>query len=266
MSAIVALLPAEGFEFSPKVNAQTTAQPGNVYTVNSTGDEDQEPSTRNGCRTLLTGLCTLRAAIQLSNSQTGADSITFDIPTTDPGFINGTWTINLTRALDDISESLNIAGPGADKLIVQRAQDATNFRIFTLNGSGTVTFSGLTITRGNADGGAVLNSGMAVSILSCVVKDNRSGIKNSGRMTIDKTVVSGNTGGLGGGIANPGPHQLAVPIVRLNEFLSDTQEIGKGVIVGQGNWQQQLENNKQAFTLGLVQRARFTTAFPTSIT
>jgi len=63
-----------------------------------------------------------------------------------------------------------------------------------------------------------------------------------------------------------GAHQLAVPIVRLNEFLSDTQEISKGVIVGQGNWQQQLENNKQAFTLGVVQRARFTTAFPTSMT
>jgi hypothetical protein len=36
--------------------------------------------------------------------------------------------------------------------------------------------------------------------------------------------------------------------------------------VGQGNWQQQLENNKQAFTLDFVQRSRFTTAFPTSLT
>src|SRR5262249_10338831 len=45
-----------------------------------------------------------------------------------------------------------------------------------------------------------------------------------------------------------GAHQLSVPIVRLNEFLADTQEIGQGVVVGQGNWQQQLENNKQAFT------------------
>jgi len=38
------------------------------------------------------------------------------------------------------------------------------------------------------------------------------------------------------------------------------------VAVGQGNWQQQLENNKQAFTLEFVQRSRFTTAFPTSMT
>ncbi len=64
----------------------------------------------------------------------------------------------------------------------------------------------------------------------------------------------------------PGPHQLSVPIVRLNEFLLDTQQIGQGVIVGQGNWQQVLENNKQAFTAEFVQRFRFTTALPISMT
>src|SRR5439155_16646537 len=53
--------------------------------------------------------------------------------------------------------------------------------------------------------------------------------------------------------------------VRFSEFLPDTQEIGNGVIVGQGNWQQLLENNKQAFTLEFVQRSRFTTAFPTTL-
>jgi hypothetical protein len=63
----------------------------------------------------------------------------------------------------------------------------------------------------------------------------------------------------------PAPHQLNVPVVRLNEFLADTQEIGKGVIVGVGNWQQQIENNKQAFTAAFVQRSRFTTAFPSSM-
>ncbi len=63
-----------------------------------------------------------------------------------------------------------------------------------------------------------------------------------------------------------GAHQVSVPIVRVNEFLPDTQEIGLGVIVGQGNWQQQLDNNKAAFTLEFVQRSRFTSAYPTSLT
>jgi hypothetical protein len=63
-----------------------------------------------------------------------------------------------------------------------------------------------------------------------------------------------------------GAHQLPVPIIRLNEFLPDTQEIGQGVVVGQGNWQQQLEDNKVAFTAEYVQRTRFTTAFANTLT
>jgi hypothetical protein len=63
-----------------------------------------------------------------------------------------------------------------------------------------------------------------------------------------------------------GAHQLSVPIVRLNEFLPDTQAIGSGVIVGQTGWEQALENNKQAFNSEFVQRPRFTAAFPSSMT
>jgi uncharacterized delta-60 repeat protein len=59
----------------------------------------------------------------------------------------------------------------------------------------------------------------------------------------------------------PSAHTFPVPIVRFNEFLADTQSIGLGVVVGQGNWQQQLENNKQAFTGGFAQRSRFTNIF-----
>ncbi|HEY2972390.1 MAG TPA: FG-GAP-like repeat-containing protein [Pyrinomonadaceae bacterium] len=61
-------------------------------------------------------------------------------------------------------------------------------------------------------------------------------------------------------------HQLLVPIVRFNEFLPDTQQIGQGVIVGQTGWEQVLQNNKQTFMDQFVQRSRFTTAFPLSMT
>ena len=63
-----------------------------------------------------------------------------------------------------------------------------------------------------------------------------------------------------------GAHQLPVPVVRFNEFLPDTQQIGLGVIVGQPGYETVLENNKQAFTAEFVQRARFTTANPTTLT
>src|SRR5205085_1961458 len=69
-----------------------------------------------------------------------------------------------------------------------------------------------------------------------------------------------------GSSALGGSHTLAVPIMRLNELLSDSQEISRGVIVGQSGWEQQLENNKGTFTTGFVQRSRFSTAFPTTMT
>jgi CSLREA domain-containing protein len=63
-----------------------------------------------------------------------------------------------------------------------------------------------------------------------------------------------------------GAHALAVPIIRLNEFLPDTQTVGLDLVVNQSGWEQVLEGNKQAFTLGFVQRTRFTSAYPTTMT
>jgi Tol biopolymer transport system component len=57
-----------------------------------------------------------------------------------------------------------------------------------------------------------------------------------------------------------------VPVVRLNEFLSDTQEIGRGIVVGQGAWQAQLEANKVAYFQEFVSRARFMNVANVNIT
>jgi len=62
-----------------------------------------------------------------------------------------------------------------------------------------------------------------------------------------------------------GPHQLSVPIIRWREFLRDTQEIGNRVIVGQAAWQDQLEDQKQAFAREFISRARFTVRYPASL-
>ena len=63
-----------------------------------------------------------------------------------------------------------------------------------------------------------------------------------------------------------GAHPVSVPIVRLNEFLPDAQQIGQDVIVGQAGWDTVLENNKQSFVAQFVQRPRFTNEFPTTLT
>jgi hypothetical protein len=56
-----------------------------------------------------------------------------------------------------------------------------------------------------------------------------------------------------------------VPL-RLNEFLPDTQQIGKDVVIGQPGADQQLEANKVAYALDFVSRSRFTSAYPTTLT
>jgi hypothetical protein len=73
-------------------------------------------------------------------------------------------------------------------------------------------------------------------------------------------VAYGDADGLSAGQA------IKVPIMKLNEFLSDTQQVGRGVIVGQTGWAAQLEANKQAFATDFVQRSRFTSAFPPTMT
>jgi len=63
----------------------------------------------------------------------------------------------------------------------------------------------------------------------------------------------------------PNAHPLPVPTVRFSEFLSDTQRIGSGVVVGDTGWETILENNKQAFAAEFVQRSRFATAFAATL-
>jgi hypothetical protein len=58
---------------------------------------------------------------------------------------------------------------------------------------------------------------------------------------------------------------MPVP-VRFAEFIPDREEISRGVVVNQAGWEQLLENNKQAFAAEFVQRARFTSTFPASLT
>ncbi len=56
-----------------------------------------------------------------------------------------------------------------------------------------------------------------------------------------------------------------VPIT-FQQLMTDTQRLGRNVIVNVGNWQQQIETNKQAFFVGWVQRPDFLAQYPTGMT
>jgi hypothetical protein len=83
-------------------------------------------------------------------------------------------TINLTRALPDLTRSISIEGPGANLLSVRR-NTGGEYRIFTISGTPTVMISGLTITDGRApEGGGIYVGGGTVSIIGTILSGNRA--------------------------------------------------------------------------------------------
>ena len=201
------------------IPADLAPQAGILYFVDSTGDGDLVGSTSfcdDG-----TGHCTLRAAIKAANGHTGDDAIDFSIPTSDPGFdpATGTWTINLTRALPDLSTNIEITGPGPNQLIVRR-NTGGDYRIFNVTTTGAVNLSGLLITNGFPGfrqlGGGILNAGGGtLNITNCTLTDNLAtdgsgaGIANTrgGTMNMMNCALNGNSTGnnLGASVINFGP-------------------------------------------------------------
>src|SRR5687768_9407561 len=136
------------------LGAHTVAAPPALFAsiaVNTTGDGDNVDANA-GCdadAATAGDQCTLRAAIQRANALAGDDQITFNIPTTQPNCdaATGACTINLTKALPNLSDNLLIDGPGAELLTVRR-DTGGNYRIFTISTASTVTLTGMTIENG----------------------------------------------------------------------------------------------------------------------
>ncbi len=52
---------------------------------------------------------------------------------------------------------------------------------------------------------------------------------------------------------------------RFREFLPDNERVGRGIIVGEGDWQARLERNKQAYASEFVNRPEFIAQYPTTL-
>jgi GrpB-like predicted nucleotidyltransferase (UPF0157 family) len=115
----------------------------------------------------------LRQAI---SSAVSGDTIDFAIPTSDPGYAAGVWTINLTSGELGINKDLTISGPGVNALVVQRssASGTPTFRIFDIaTGGFNVSISGMIIANGSApSGGGILNNGGTLTVASCTISGN----------------------------------------------------------------------------------------------
>ena len=156
--------------------------------------------------------CTLRAALQESNTVAGADVIDFSLP-------SGT-TISLSTALPTIVSDVTINGPADSRLTIMRsnAGGIADFRILTINGPAAVNLSRVKLTNGrltnvSQTGGAISNGGTltlnGVTISANTSTSNGAGIENHGTLNVYNSTISGNTsGGQGGGIINGGTATL----------------------------------------------------------
>jgi hypothetical protein len=166
-----------------------------VFTVTTTADS---------------GAGSLRQAITDANASAGDDIIEFNIAAgTAP------YTITLASALPSIATTstagtLTITGLGASSLTIHANQG--NFRVFSIDNAGNLSISGVTVTgaKNQGSGGAFANFGTLTvdnSIISGNSASEGGGIvnSNSGTLTVNNSTISSNASGFaGGGIRNSG--------------------------------------------------------------
>ncbi|MEW5985478.1 MAG: choice-of-anchor Q domain-containing protein [Chloroflexota bacterium] len=166
-----------------------TTDPNVNYTVNSAADS-LDASLGDGLCAAISGLCTLRAAVEESNLTTGSDAPTINIPA-------GTFRLTVAGGAEeaavtgdlDLTRVMSIVGAGRNRTTIDGNSAVTGDRVFHVRDSVRVKISGLTITGGEAANGG--------------------GIYNSGNLTLDRSTLSGNSAtadfaGGGGGVYNDG--------------------------------------------------------------
>ena len=164
----------------------------------------------------------LRDAIDQANMTSGPDIITFQDELT--------GTILLTSGELLITDDLTISGPGIFSINVSGNHQS---RVFEINSGITVDISGLTIS--DSSGSGILNSG-ALSLNNVVLSgnaggDSGGGIYNNGNLTITNSTLSGNSAiNVGGGIYNIGTLTIS------NSTLSgNSSNVAAGGIFNAGN-------------------------------
>jgi len=180
------------------------------YVVNTTADGVGLGACATG------GSCTLRQAINQYNADTsGADTITFSVPTPATFNISANGRLNI----DNTSNvPLTITGAGTTKTIID---GGSSVEVLNVPGNGVASLANLSIQHGSIagfGGGILVDVGSTLNLSNVVVSHNATtnpgagggaggGIFNGGgSITLTNSTVSSNTvggsGGAGGGVYN----------------------------------------------------------------
>lgn len=204
----------------PRTHAATT------FTVNSLNDTPDVAI--NGICADANGMCTLRAAIEEANFQSGDDTIQFSV----------TGTINLNSQLPSLTSNINLSGPGSSQLTIRR-NSGGDYRILTIDS--VTTISGVTITNGRTPdsiggatalpGGGILQSGGTLVLRDVVVTGNATG---NGGDNLSSGSSQGGWGGFGGGINATGTLTMTDCVISNNTTGNGGTGGGSGGSGGRG--------------------------------
>lgn len=206
----------------------SSATPG--YAVSDTivvnAFHDEVPGTNNNA-------CTLREAIRAINLQMSIGGCTANATTNRIVLPAGTFYLSVPGSGEDwaysgdldIRRSLTITGAGATRTIItvdtENTQIRDRDRIFHIKNVDAksvikVSFQDLTISNGYAQdkngGGGILNENAEVTLKKVIITKNEAakgtiggGILNSGKMTIENSIIDSNLSTYyGGGVKNHG--------------------------------------------------------------
>jgi hypothetical protein len=147
--------------------------------------------------------CSLRGAIADSNTQAGTDDVTF------VAGLTGTITLGGTDI--DITDGMNLYGPGAGNLTISGNGTSRIFDVNAADDGENVNIYDLRLTGGNADdGGAVRNEDADLNFYDTVMTGNTAtddggalfeagGYYGGQYSDINRTTISGNLAGDDGG-------------------------------------------------------------------
>ncbi len=164
------------------------------FVVDTTSDADLE-----GCSAAAND-CSLRGAINLANTLSGTDTITFD-----SSVFATNQTITLTSTLPTVTTPMIINGPGEALLTVDGID---TFRVFYADTGSDLTLTGMTVANGNVTGagGGIYVDGASLTVSNATFSSNDAtdnggaiALLNGGSATLTSCTLSGNGSTQNGG-------------------------------------------------------------------
>lgn len=165
----------------------------------------------------------LRAAVDEANANPGVDRVQFAHKLT--------GTITLSTGELEITDAVNVDGPGASRITVSGDGATRVFHVMATD----VEIGGLTISDGFADqgGGIWVEFGAGLSVSRAVFTQNHAdggfplggGIYSSGELVVIDSLFSQNSAAFGGGISVDGPVSQIVHC----RFVENQADFGGGI-------------------------------------